>query len=186
MPKYFAVTDEVATMALLDSLVMPMPEVYGHSPTSDNMDSSDSRRKCRSSHRKEGRKTNWLIYGGSVDRSCRSSTQGEEAKITRSNHHQIVSRTWTAMSTWRRHSSPEMRSPDSNLHIVRVIDWQNTSVLPLFSLPVYPNNYRTGMTLAKGLQSMAPPSLPEEMDDLDEAQENKRALPSPPRALPPS
>jgi len=34
-PKYFAVASEVATMALLHSSRLPIPEVYGYSPTSN-------------------------------------------------------------------------------------------------------------------------------------------------------
>ena len=36
IPKYFAVASEVATMALLRSFGLPIPEVYGYSPAPDN------------------------------------------------------------------------------------------------------------------------------------------------------
>jgi aminoglycoside phosphotransferase (APT) family kinase protein len=36
VPKYYAVASEVATMAFLRSSGLPIPEVYGYSPTSDN------------------------------------------------------------------------------------------------------------------------------------------------------
>ncbi|KAF8270741.1 hypothetical protein EI94DRAFT_1885584, partial [Lactarius quietus] len=36
IPKYFAVASEVATMALLRSFGLPVPEVYGYSPTPNN------------------------------------------------------------------------------------------------------------------------------------------------------
>ncbi|KAI0760749.1 protein kinase subdomain-containing protein PKL/CAK/Fmp29 [Fomes fomentarius] len=36
VPKYYAVASEVATMAFLRSTGMPIPEVYGYAPTSDN------------------------------------------------------------------------------------------------------------------------------------------------------
>jgi aminoglycoside phosphotransferase (APT) family kinase protein len=36
-PKYYAVASEVATMALLRSSGVPIPKVYGYSPTPDNM-----------------------------------------------------------------------------------------------------------------------------------------------------
>lgn len=36
IPKYFAVASEVATMALLRSSGLPIPEVYGYSPVPDN------------------------------------------------------------------------------------------------------------------------------------------------------
>lgn len=37
IPKYFAVASEVATMALLRSSGLPIPEVYGYSPAPDNV-----------------------------------------------------------------------------------------------------------------------------------------------------
>ena len=36
IPKYFAIASEVATMDLLRSFGLPMPKVYGYSPTPDN------------------------------------------------------------------------------------------------------------------------------------------------------
>lgn len=36
VPKYSAVASEVATMALLRSSGLPVPEVYGYSPVADN------------------------------------------------------------------------------------------------------------------------------------------------------
>ncbi|PIL22751.1 hypothetical protein GSI_15444 [Ganoderma sinense ZZ0214-1] len=36
VPKYFAVASEVATMAFLRSVGLPVPEIYGYSPTTDN------------------------------------------------------------------------------------------------------------------------------------------------------
>jgi hypothetical protein len=36
VPKYYAVASEVATMALLRSSGLPIPEVYGYSPSPDN------------------------------------------------------------------------------------------------------------------------------------------------------
>ena len=36
IPKYFTVASEVATMALLRSSGLPVPEVYGYSPVPDN------------------------------------------------------------------------------------------------------------------------------------------------------
>ena len=36
VPKYYAIASEVATMALLRSSGLPVPEVYGYSPTPDN------------------------------------------------------------------------------------------------------------------------------------------------------
>ena len=36
VPKYFAVASEVATMSLLRSFGLPIPEVYGYSATPNN------------------------------------------------------------------------------------------------------------------------------------------------------
>jgi len=36
VPKYYAVASEVATMEFLRSSGLPVPQVYGHSPASDN------------------------------------------------------------------------------------------------------------------------------------------------------
>ncbi|KAF5354038.1 hypothetical protein D9756_006957 [Leucocoprinus leucothites] len=61
------------------------------------------------------------------------------------------------------------RSPDSNLHVVGLIDWQHTSILPPFLLAGIPQqlqNYDDSVS-----QSMTRPSLPEIFDDLDETQQ---------------
>lgn len=63
------------------------------------------------------------------------------------------------------------RSPDSNLHIVGLIDWQHTSILPPFLLSGIPQqlqNYDDAVS-----QSITQPSLPENLDDLDETQQGR-------------
>jgi len=63
------------------------------------------------------------------------------------------------------------RSPDSNLHVVRLIDWQHTSILPLFLLAGIPKrlqNYDDPVS-----QSMTQPSLPENLNDLNETKQNR-------------
>ncbi|KAL4068939.1 kinase-like domain-containing protein [Scleroderma yunnanense] len=63
------------------------------------------------------------------------------------------------------------RSPDSNLHVVGLIDWQHTSILPPFLLAGIPQrlqNYDDPIS-----QSMARPSLPENLDDLDKTQQSR-------------
>ena len=63
------------------------------------------------------------------------------------------------------------RSPDANLHIISLIDWQHTSILPLFLLADVPQrlqNYDDPIS-----QSMTRPLLPENLDDLDETQQNQ-------------
>ena len=62
-------------------------------------------------------------------------------------------------------------SPDSNLQVVGLIDWQHTSILPLFLLTGIPQQLQNYADI--GSQSMASPSLPEKLDDLDETQKSK-------------
>ena len=62
------------------------------------------------------------------------------------------------------------RSPDSNLHVVGLIDWQHTSVLPLFLLAGIPQRLQNYDDT--GSQSMKRPSLPEKLDNLDETQQS--------------
>ncbi|KIL65763.1 hypothetical protein M378DRAFT_76367 [Amanita muscaria Koide BX008] len=63
------------------------------------------------------------------------------------------------------------RSPDSNLHVVGLIDWQHTSILPLFLLTGIPQQLQNYNDIDS--QSMTRPSLPEKLDDLDEAQQSR-------------
>ncbi|GJJ07193.1 hypothetical protein Clacol_001393 [Clathrus columnatus] len=76
-----------------------------------------------------------------------------------------------------RHPDPQpsnifvSRSSDSSLHIVSLIDWQHTSILPMFLLAGIPNqiqNYDDPIS-----DSMTRPSLPENLDDLDKVQQSK-------------
>lgn len=62
------------------------------------------------------------------------------------------------------------RSPDSNLHVVGLIDWQHTSILPLFLLTGIPQQLQNYDDI--GSQSMTRPSLPEKSDALDETQQS--------------
>ncbi|THG98003.1 hypothetical protein EW026_g4119 [Hermanssonia centrifuga] len=62
------------------------------------------------------------------------------------------------------------RSPDSNLHVVGLIDWQHTSILPLFLLTGIPQQLQNHADIA--WQSIMRPSLPENLDDLDETQKS--------------
>ncbi|KAG2366298.1 protein kinase subdomain-containing protein PKL CAK Fmp29 [Suillus spraguei] len=63
------------------------------------------------------------------------------------------------------------RLPDSNLHIVRLIDWQHTSILPLFLLAGIPQQLQNYDDIAS--QSITRPLLPEKLDDLDETQQSR-------------
>jgi hypothetical protein len=63
------------------------------------------------------------------------------------------------------------RSPDSSLHVISLIDWQHTSILPLFLLGGIPQvlqNYDDPIS-----QSMTRPSLPENLDDLGKTQQHR-------------
>jgi hypothetical protein len=62
------------------------------------------------------------------------------------------------------------RSPDSNLRVVGLIDWQHTSILPLFLLAGIPERLQNYDDI--GWQSMTRPSLPEKLGDLDETQQS--------------
>jgi len=62
------------------------------------------------------------------------------------------------------------RSPDSNLHVVGLIDWQHISILPVFLLTGIPQQLQNYDDI--GSQSMTRPSLPE-LDDLDETQRSE-------------
>ena len=62
------------------------------------------------------------------------------------------------------------KSPDSDLRIVGLTDWQHTSILPPFLLAGIPEqlqNYDDPIS-----QSMTQPSLPENLDNLDETQQS--------------
>ena len=63
------------------------------------------------------------------------------------------------------------RSRDSHLHVVGLIDWQHTSILPLFLLNGIPQQLQNYDDI--GSQSMTRPSLPEKLDDLDETQKSE-------------
>ena len=63
------------------------------------------------------------------------------------------------------------RSPDSNWQVVGLVDWQRASILPPFLLAGVPGclqNYDDPVS-----QSMTRPSLPENLDDLDEAEQSR-------------
>ena len=62
------------------------------------------------------------------------------------------------------------RSPDSNLHVIGLIDWQHTSILPLFLHAGIPQQLQNDDDI--GSQSMTRPSLPEKLDDLDETKQS--------------
>jgi len=61
------------------------------------------------------------------------------------------------------------RSPDSNWQVAGLIDWQHASILPLFLLAGIPESLQNyGDTIS---QYMTRPSLPENLDDLDETEQ---------------
>ena len=63
------------------------------------------------------------------------------------------------------------RSPDSNLHIISLIDWQHTSILPLFLLAGVPQQIQNHNDPIS--QYMMRPSLPENLDDSSETQQSR-------------
>ncbi|EIW87457.1 hypothetical protein CONPUDRAFT_116728 [Coniophora puteana RWD-64-598 SS2] len=62
------------------------------------------------------------------------------------------------------------RSPDSNLHVVGLIDWQHTSILPLFLLAGIPQQLQNNHDI--GPQCMTRPSPPENLDKLGITQQS--------------
>jgi hypothetical protein len=63
------------------------------------------------------------------------------------------------------------RSPDSDWQVAGLFDWQHASILPLFLLAGIPErlqNYDDPIS-----QSMTRPSLPENLDDLDETEQSR-------------
>ncbi|KAL5499239.1 hypothetical protein ACEPAH_1757 [Sanghuangporus vaninii] len=63
------------------------------------------------------------------------------------------------------------RSPDSNLRVVGLFDWQHASILPLFLLASIPDHFQNyGDPVS---EYMMPPSLPENLDDLDKAAQSR-------------
>ena len=63
------------------------------------------------------------------------------------------------------------RSPDSSLHVVSLINWQHTSILPLFLLAGIPEQLQNFHDLVS--RSMTRPLPPENLDDLDEIQQSE-------------
>jgi hypothetical protein len=63
------------------------------------------------------------------------------------------------------------KSPDSNLRIVGLTDWQHTSILPPFLLAGIPKRLQNHDDPIS--QSMTQPSLPEDLDNLDETQQSR-------------
>ncbi|KAF9443506.1 hypothetical protein P691DRAFT_842333 [Macrolepiota fuliginosa MF-IS2] len=60
------------------------------------------------------------------------------------------------------------RSPDSSWKVVSLLDWQHASVLPLFLLAGMPQRLQNHDDPFS--QSMTPPSLPENFDELEETE----------------
>ncbi|KAG2065001.1 kinase-like protein [Suillus decipiens] len=279
IPKYFAVASEVATMALLRSLGLPIPEVYGYSPTPDNaaeteyilmefvqgtnlsdvwfdLEQGDIVSISRQLAELESKMmsidfpvggglyytedlenapggASWptrpgvaledkrfcvgpdtslrLWYDESAEAALVRGAEKELAYLRRfgrpllpfqrvrreaykyqkqppSDHIENLDRYLLiapslvprnpALDHFRiRHPDLQpsniivSRSPDSNLHVVGLIDWQHTSILPLFlhsGIPQQLQNYGDINS-----QSMTQPSLPEKLDDLDETQQSR-------------
>ena len=62
------------------------------------------------------------------------------------------------------------RSPDTNLHVVGLIEWHDTPILPLFLSAGIPRLLQNYDDIS---QSLTRPSLPEKLDELDETQQSE-------------
>jgi hypothetical protein len=63
------------------------------------------------------------------------------------------------------------RSPDSDWQVVGLLDWQHASILPPFLLAGVPDRLQNYDDFFS--QTMTPPSLPENLDDLDETEQSR-------------
>ncbi|RPD79781.1 protein kinase subdomain-containing protein PKL/CAK/Fmp29 [Lentinus tigrinus ALCF2SS1-7] len=63
------------------------------------------------------------------------------------------------------------RSPGSDWKVVGLLDWQHASILPLFLLAGIPGRFQNYNDPVS--QSMTPPSLPKDFDDLDEVKQSR-------------
>ncbi|KAF8591989.1 protein kinase subdomain-containing protein PKL CAK Fmp29 [Ramaria rubella] len=239
IPKYFAVASEVATMALVRSFGLPIPEVYGYSPTPNNAAGTEyilmefvqgtnlsdiwpgitleDKRFCVGPNTSlrlwYGRRSQLDLDRGPYESAEVALVRGAEKELAYlrrfgrpllpfqrlrreaynyqeqppSDHienldrHLLIASSLIprnpALGHFRiRHPDLQpsniiiSRSPDSNLQVVGLIDWQHTSILPLFllsSIPQQLQNYDD-----TGWQSMTRPSLPEKLDDLDKTQQS--------------
>ncbi|KAG6869136.1 hypothetical protein C0993_001701 [Termitomyces sp. T159_Od127] len=97
--------------------------------------------------------------------------KGGPVTSTSSSRRRTTSRTWSGTSA-SRHLQPNnifvSWSPGSDCKIVSLFDWQHTSILPMFLLAGIPQRLQNHADSAS--QSMTPPSRPENLDKMGEAQ----------------
>ncbi|KAG5641172.1 hypothetical protein DXG03_005860 [Asterophora parasitica] len=134
-----------------------------------------------------------LAYlGGSVDRYYPSSVKEESLMGTRSSHRRTTSRISSATFSAHPRSSPRTqpfiipvsvilissratsscrsRQTLEELKIVGLLDWQHASILPPFLMADVPGrlqNYDDPVS-----EALIPPSLPANMDELDESEQS--------------
>ncbi|KAI5999162.1 protein kinase subdomain-containing protein PKL CAK Fmp29 [Pisolithus albus] len=238
--RYFTVASEVATMALLRSSGLPIPEVYGYSPAPDNLAETEyifmefmEGTKGRegdiiSISRQIAELESKMISiafpaGGSLyytedlekaagrpgipladGRFCvgpdislplrfgrrlqldvnRGPYENAEAALVRGAEKGLayLEQFGRPLLPFQRTRRKETQlwlnniiiseSPDSNLHVVGLIDWQYTLILPLFLLggiPQSPQNLGDPIS-----HRMTRFSLPENLDDLDETEQSRQ------------
>ncbi|KAF9819586.1 hypothetical protein IEO21_02050 [Rhodonia placenta] len=160
LPKYYAVASEVATMEFLRSSRLPVPQVYGYSPVSDNTakteyifmrDGYQYQEQSPSAH-VENLKRYLLIASSLVPRDP------------------VLGRFCIRHPDLQQSNIVVRRSSDSGWQVVGLLDWQHASILPLFLLAGVPErlqNYDDPVS-----QSMTPPSLPENFE-LDETEQTE-------------
>ncbi|KAG6327373.1 hypothetical protein ID866_11716 [Astraeus odoratus] len=174
VPKYYAIASEVATMAMLRSFGLPIPKVYGYSPASDNAAETEyifmefvqgtnlSDRVRREGYRYQEQSPSDHIEN--LDRYLLIASS-------------LVPRDPSLGGFCIRHPDLQpsnivvSKSPDSNWQVVGLFDWQHTSILPPFllaSIPERLQNYDDPIS-----QSLTQFSLPENLDDLSEAQQSR-------------
>ncbi|KAF8182876.1 hypothetical protein BJ912DRAFT_928300 [Pholiota molesta] len=153
VPKYYAVASEVATMALLRSSGLPIPEVYGYLPVPDNA----AETAYIFMEFVQGAKLSdvWLdLEEQEIVSVLRQLVQLEEKMIPGEDG--------------RGPGIPLEEVANSDWQVVGLLDWQHAPILPRFSLPNYADPFS---------QSITPPLLlvPENFDELD-ATVQSRAL----------
>ncbi|KAF8256640.1 kinase-like domain-containing protein, partial [Lactarius quietus] len=239
IPKYFAVASEVATMALLRSFGLPVPEVYGYSPMPNNAVGTEyillkfvqgtnlsdiwfdlgegeiisiSRQLAKLKSKMMRSQLDLdrgpyvsaqaaLVRGAEnelaylrrfgrpllpfqrVRRECyKYQEQSPSDHIENLDRYLLITSSLIPRNLALDHfhiRHPDLqpsniivsRSPDSNLHVIGLIDWQHTSILPLFLLTGIPHQLQNHADI--GSQSMMWPLLPENLDDLDETQKSR-------------
>ncbi|KXN87576.1 Importin subunit beta-1 [Leucoagaricus sp. SymC.cos] len=159
VPKYFAVASEVATMTFLRSSGLPLPQVYGYSPESDNV--AETEYIFMEFLRGTKLANIWFDLKEEIISVSRQLVELESKMMT------IAFPAGGSLY----YTQDLEKSPDSNLRVVGLFDWQHTSILPLFLLAGIPGRFQNyGDPIS---EFMTPPLLPESLDGLDEAAQSR-------------